>query len=175
MLPKLENKRQSATIVYIALLIINCRTNVYNIYTVYNRIKHMPDWILRANKARAVSPFGTVQNTYRTRTVQYQRIYVCILSWKVVLNRSLIVILWPICGLLTQIINYNRSNFVLSKLGLTGVCCRHFMYTWMHRSCTLSCVHVECMSTYFVIRLLFNVQNSDRILLKHECQILLLL
>ena len=43
----------------------------------------------------------------------------------------------------------------------------------MHRSCTLSCVHVECMSTYFAIKLLFNVQNSDNILLKYECQIFL--
>ena len=31
-------------------------------------------------------------------------------------NRSLIVILWPICGLLTQIINHNRSKFVVSNL-----------------------------------------------------------
>ena len=100
----------------------------------------MPDWILRANRARAVPPLGMVQNTYRTRTVQYQRINVCILFWKIMLNQSLIVILWPTCGLMTQIINHNRSNFELSKLVLTGVCCKHFMYTCMHRSCTLSCV-----------------------------------
>ena len=124
-------------------------------------------------RARAGPPFGMVKNTYRTRTVQYQRIYVCILFWKFMLNRSLIVILLPICGLLKQIINHNRSKFVLSKLVLTGVCCKHFMYTCMHRSCTLSCVHVECMSNYFAIRLLFNVQNSDNILLKYECQIFL--
>ena len=86
------------------------------------------------------------------------------------LNRSLIVILWHIWWLLTQIINHNRSKFVLSKLVLTSVCCKHFMYRCMHRSCTLSCVHVECMCTYFVIRLLFIVQNSDRIFLKYQCQ-----
>ena len=106
-------------------------------------------------------------------TVQYQRIYVCILFWKIMLNRSLIVILCPICGLLKQIINHNRSKFVLSKLVITGVCCNHFMYTCMHRSCTLSSVHVECMSTYFVVRLLFNIKNSDNILIKYECQIFL--
>ena len=137
MLPKFENKTQTGTIVYIVLLIINCSTYVYNIYTVYNRIKHMPDWILRASRARAVRPFGTVQNTYRTRTVQYQCIYVCILFWKIMLNRSLIVILWQICGLLKQILNHNRLKFVLSKLVLTGAWCKHFMYTCMHRSCTL--------------------------------------
>ena len=44
MLPKLENKTHTGTIVYIVLLIIiNCSTYVYNIYTVYSRIKHMPD------------------------------------------------------------------------------------------------------------------------------------
>ena len=86
---------------------------------------------------------------------------------------KLIVILWPICGLSMQIINHNRSKLVLSKLILTGSCCKHFMYTCMHHSCTLSCVHMECMSTYFVIRLLFNVKNSDKILQKYECQILL--
>ena len=42
MLPKLENKTQTGTIVYIVLLLINCSTYVYNIYTVYNRLKHMP-------------------------------------------------------------------------------------------------------------------------------------
>ena len=42
MLPKLENKTQIGIIVYIVLLIINCSSYVYNIYTVYNRIKHMP-------------------------------------------------------------------------------------------------------------------------------------
>ena len=93
--------------------------------------------------------------------------------WKIMLNRSLIVILFQICGLLKQIINHNRSKFVLSKLVLTGVCCKHFMYTCMHRSCMLSSVHVECMSTYFVVRVLFNVQNSDNILLKYECQFFL--
>ena len=36
MLPKLENKRQTGTIVYIVLLIINCSTYVYNIYTLYS-------------------------------------------------------------------------------------------------------------------------------------------
>ena len=108
--------------------------------------------MLRANRALAVPPFGMVQNTYRTRTVQYQRIYVCISFWKIMLNQSLIIILWTICGLLKQIINHNRLKFVLSKLVITGVCCKHFMYTCMHRSCRLSCVHVECMSTCFVIR-----------------------
>ena len=125
--------------------------------------EYMPYWILRANRARAVPRFGMVQNTYPTRTVQYQRIYDCILFWKIMVNRSLIVILRPICGLLKQIINHYRSKFVLSKLVLIPVCCKHFMYTCMHRSCTLSCVHVECISTYFVIRLLFKVQNSDNI------------
>ena len=33
MLPKLENKTQNGTILYIVLLIINCSTYVYNIYT----------------------------------------------------------------------------------------------------------------------------------------------
>ena len=42
MLPKLENKKQTGTIVYIVLLIINSSTYVYIIYIVYNRIKHMP-------------------------------------------------------------------------------------------------------------------------------------
>ena len=35
MLPKLENKTQTLTIVYIVLLTINCSTYVYNIYTLY--------------------------------------------------------------------------------------------------------------------------------------------
>ena len=82
---------------------------------------------------------------------------------------SIVATLW----VLKKIINHNRSKFVLSKLVLTGVCCKHFMYTCMHRSCTLSSAHVECMSTYFMVRLLFNVQNSDNILLKYECQIFL--
>ena len=43
MLLKVENKTQTGTIVYIVLLIIIGSTYVYNIYTVYNRIKHMPD------------------------------------------------------------------------------------------------------------------------------------
>ena len=42
------------------------------------------------------------------------------------------------------IINNNRSKFLLSKLVLCGVCRKHFMYKYMHHSCTLSCVHVEC-------------------------------
>ena len=66
MLPKLENKTQTETIVYIVLLIINCSTNVYNIYTVYNKIMHMPDKILRANRARAVRPYRNT-GEYRTR------------------------------------------------------------------------------------------------------------
>ena len=165
--------KPQCAIVYIEVLVINCSTYMYNI-CIYSaqQNKAYSSWILRANKARAVQPFGMVQNTSRTRTVQYQRIYVTILFWKIVLNQSLIVILWPICVLLKQIINHNRSKFVLSKLVLTSVCCKHFMYTWMHRSCTLSCVHVEYMFTYFVIMLLFNVQNSDNILLKYKCQIL---
>ena len=152
MLPKLENKTQTGTIVYIVLLIINCSTYVYNIYSVQQN-KAYASWILRANRARAVRPLGKVQDTYRMRTVQCQRICVCILFWKIMLNWSLIAILWSFCGLLKQIKNHNRSKFVLSKLVLTGVCYKHFMYTLMHRSCTLSCVHVECMSTYFVMRL----------------------
>ena len=43
MLPKLENKIETGTMVYIVPLIINCSTYLYNINTVYNRIKHMPD------------------------------------------------------------------------------------------------------------------------------------
>ena len=142
------------------------------IYSVQQN-KAYASWMLRANRARAVPPFGLVQNTYRTRTEQYKRIYVCILFWKIILNRIVIVILWPICGLLMQIINHNKSKFTLSKLVLTCVGCKHFKFTCTHRSCTLSCVHVECMSTYFVIRLLFNVQNSDNIIQKYECQIFL--
>ena len=42
MLPKLGNKTHTGTIVYIVLLLINCSEYVYNIYTVYNRIKHTP-------------------------------------------------------------------------------------------------------------------------------------
>ena len=112
MLPKLENKTQTGTIVYIVLLIINCSTYVCNIFSVQQN---------KTNRAPAVRPFGIVQNTYRTRTVQYQRIYVCILFWKIMLNRSLIVILWPIYGLLKQNLNHNRSKFVLSKLVLTAL------------------------------------------------------
>ena len=37
-------------------------------------------------------------------------------------------ILWVI----GEIIKHNRSNFASSKLVLTGVCCKHFMYTCMH-------------------------------------------
>ena len=87
------------------------------------------------------------------------------------LYNNIVANLWVI----KQIINHNRSKFVLSKLVLTGVCCEHFMYTCMHCSCTLSCVHVECMSTSFVIRLLFNVFRLlfNNILLKYECKIFL--
>ena len=100
-------------------------------------------------QSSCMPPFGLVQNTYRTRTVQYQRIYVCILFSKIMLNRILMVIFWPICELLKQIINQNRSKFVLSKLVLSGICCKHFMYTCMHRLCTLYCVHVECQRPKF--------------------------
>ena len=84
--PKLENNTQTGTIVYIVLLIIDCSTwgTIYILHTVYSRIKHMLDWILHTNRARAVPPFGVVQNTYRTRTVEYQSIYVCILFWKII-------------------------------------------------------------------------------------------
>ena len=34
----------------------------------------------------------------RTRTVQYQRIFDCIRFWKIMLNRTLIVLLWDIVG-----------------------------------------------------------------------------
>ena len=34
---------------------------------------------------------------------------------------------------MAQIINHNRSNFVLNKLVLTDVCSKHFMYTSMYR------------------------------------------
>ena len=128
----------------------------------------MPDWTLRANRNNAVKPFGMVQNMYRTRTVQYQRIYDTILFWKIILNRSLIVI----SGLYTQIMNHNISNIALCKLVLTGFCCKHFTSTCMHLSCTLFCMHVECFYL-FCDPLLFIVQNSDRILLKYECQIFL--
>ena len=36
MLPKLENKTQTGTVVYIVLWIINCSTYVYNMYTLYS-------------------------------------------------------------------------------------------------------------------------------------------
>ena len=120
----------------------------------YNRIKHMPcSWILRANRARAVQPFGMVQNTYRTRTdgtIQSVSTHLCLHlilknHAKSKLDSDILANLWVI-NLLKQIINHNRSKFVLSKLVLTGVCCKHFMYTCMHRSCRLSSVHVECMS-----------------------------
>ena len=122
-----------------------------NIYTVYNRIKHMPcSWILRANRARAVPPFSMVQNTYRTRTCSTVSTHLCLhLFWKIVLNRSLIVILWPIWGLLKKIINHNRSKFVLSKFVLTGVCCKHFMYT-----CTVCTVRVHFLLCTWCVCLL---------------------
>ena len=150
MLPKLENKTQMGTIVYIVLLIINCSTYVYNIY-IYSVQQNQANtsWMLRANRARAGPPLGMVQNTYRTRTVQYQRIYVCILFWKTMRNWSMIVILLPICVLLKQILTHNRSKFVLSKLVLTGVCCKHFMYI---NVCTvhvhfLVCTWIVCLPT----------------------------
>ena len=155
MLLKLKNKTQTGSIVYIVLLIINCSTYVYNIY-IYTHSVQQNKAYARLNIARQQSSYsaavwhGTehVSDAYRTVSTHN----VCLLYWKITLNRSLIVIFWPICGLLTKIINHNRSNFLLSKLVLTGVCCKHFMYTCMHHSCTLFCVHVECMSTYFVIR-----------------------
>ena len=110
-------------------------------HTVYNRIKHMPAEYCEPTELAAVPPFGMVQNTYWTRTVQYQRIYTCILFWKVMLNRSFIVILCPIYGLLKEIINHNRSKFVLSKLVLTGVCCKHFMYA----------IHVYTVRVHFLV------------------------
>ena len=80
MLPKLENKTQTGTTMYIELLIINCSTYVYNIY-IYSVQQNKA--YTRLNIARQQSScmplFGLVQNTYRTRTVQYQRIYVCVL------------------------------------------------------------------------------------------------
>ena len=99
LLPKFENKTQTGTTVYIVLLIINCSTYVYNIYihahtythTHTNSVQQNKAYasrILRPNRARAVPPFGMVQNTYRTRTVQYQRIYVCMLFPKIMLNRA---------------------------------------------------------------------------------------
>ena len=82
MLPKLENKTPTGTKVYIVLSIINCSTYVYNILYSVQQNKAYASWILGANRARAGPPFGMVQNTYRTRTVEYQRIYVCILFLK---------------------------------------------------------------------------------------------
>ena len=77
MLTKLENKTQNGTILYIELLIINRSTYVYNIYykfiiyiyAVCNRIKHMLDRSLRANRDNAVPTAAR----YRTRIgrVQY--------------------------------------------------------------------------------------------------------
>ena len=106
--------------------------------------------MLRVNRARAGPPLGMVQNTYRTHTVQYQRIYVFILFSKTMRNRSLIVILLAICGLLKQILTHNRSKFVLSKLVLTGVCCKNFMYIHV---CTLRvhflvCTWSVCLPTF---------------------------
>ena len=113
---------------------------MYNIYTVCNRIKHMPDWIYYTpTKVAAVSPFGMVQNTYRTRTVSTHLCLHFIL--KIMLNRSLKVILWPFCWLLKEIINHNRSKFVLSKLVLPGVCCKNFMYT----------IHVCTVRVHFLV------------------------
>ena len=56
MLPKLENKTQTGTIVYIVLLIINCSTYVYNIYISVQQNKAYDSWMLRANRARAGPP-----------------------------------------------------------------------------------------------------------------------
>ena len=97
--------------------------------------------MLRANRARAGPPLGMVQNTYRTRTVRTVSTHLCLhFILKTMRNRSLIVILLPICGLLKQILTHNRSKFVLSKLVLTGVCCKHFMY-----------IHVCTVRVHFLV------------------------
>ena len=71
MLPKLENKTQTGTIVYIVLLIINCSTYVYNIYTLYS---------VQQNKAYARLNIARQQSKCSAAvwhgTVQYQRISV---------------------------------------------------------------------------------------------------
>ena len=108
--------------------------------------------MLRANRARAGPPLGMVQNTSRTSTVVSINafIYVCILFWKTMRIRSLIVILLPICGLLKQILTHNRSKFVLSNLVLTGVCCKHCIYMYALFVYTFLCargVYVFCHQT----------------------------
>ena len=115
---------------------LSCTIYIYSV----QQNKSYASWMLRANRARAGPPLGIVQNTYRTRTVQYQRIYVGILFWKTMRNRSLIVILLPICGLLKQILTHNRSKFILSKHVLTGICCKHFMY-----------IHVCTVRVHFLV------------------------
>ena len=59
-------------------------------------------------------------------------------------------------------------NTCVDKSPVTVLLRIHFMYRCMHLSCTLSCEHGECVSTYFVITVLFIFQNSDRILQKYE-------
>ena len=111
------------------------------IYTIYIQNKVYASWIYCAptELVHAAVWHGT-EHVSDASAVQYQRIYVWILFWKIMLNRILIAILWPISGLLKQIINHNRSKFALSKLVLSGVCCKHFMYTCMHCSCTCTCL-----------------------------------
>ena len=70
--------------------------------------------------------------------------------------------LWPISGLLKQIINHNRSKFVLSKLVLSGVTGNISVY-----------VYAPLRVHFIVCTWSVNVQNFDNILLKYECQIFL--
>ena len=148
-MPKLENKTQTGTIVYIVLLIINCSTYMYNIiiYSVQQNKAHAAEYCAPTELVRCSRLAWYRTRIGRVQYSQYQCIYVCILFWKIMLNRSLIVILWKICGLLKQIINHKKTKFVLSKLVLTGVCCKHFMYTCMHRSCRLLCTWSVCLPT----------------------------
>ena len=153
-MPKLENKTQSGTIVYIVLLIINCSTYVYNIYSVQQNKAYA-----RLNVARQQSSYsaavwhGTehVSDAYSTVST-----HLCLhLFWKIMLNRSLIVTLSPIYGLLKQIINHNRSKFVLSKLVLTGVCCEHVCTIRVHfLVCTWSvCLPLLWSDFYFTSKI----------------------
>ena len=137
MLPKLENKTQTGTIVYIVLIIINCSTYVYNIYTVYNRIKDMPaEYCAPTELVLGHRLVGTehLSEAYSSAS----RIYVCILFLKTMLNRSVIVILWPICVLLKQIINHNRSKFVVNSF-------------YRAFAVNISCIHACTVREHFLV------------------------
>ena len=163
MLPKLENKTQTGTIAYIVLLIINCSTYVYNIYTLYSVQQNKA--YARLNIARQQSQcsaaiwHGTKHVSDASSTASTHLCLHVILKnhAKSQLDSNIFSNLWVIEA------NYKSHQIEICKPVLIGVCCKHFIYTCMHRSCTLSWMHVECTSTYFVISLLFNVQNSVNI------------